>query len=99
MSQVDIQGRGTELTPPAMPVHTKTKLKCPCCGQKEMARVSRRGFLRERILPIAGLYPWQCAMCGEERLLRRRGVRIKNSPRRNDELEPGEAAGEHAHQH
>jgi len=88
------------LTPPGfLGSKTKTKLKCPRCGQKEMARVSRRGFWQERILPMFGRYPWQCAICGEERMLRRRGATIRKPARRSDEPESGETAGEHAHQH
>jgi hypothetical protein len=64
-----------------------------------MARVSRRGFWQERILPMFGRYPWQCAICGEERMLHRRGAKIRKATGRSEELEPGETAGEHAHQH
>ncbi len=64
-----------------------------------MARVSRRGFWQERVLPMLGRYPWQCAICGEERILRRRGVTIRKPVRQSDEAESAEAAGEHAHQY
>jgi hypothetical protein len=46
-----------------------------------------------------GRYPWQCAICGEERMLHRRGAKIRKATGRSEELEPGETAGEHAHQH
>jgi ribosomal protein L37AE/L43A len=46
----------------------KTKLQCPKCKERQMARIARRGFLRVRIFPLVGLFPWQCAMCGTERL-------------------------------
>ena len=48
---------------------------------------------------MLGRYPWQCAICGEERILRRRGVTIRKPVRQNDEAESAEAAGEHAHQY
>jgi hypothetical protein len=60
-----------------------------------MARVSRRGFWQERILPLLGRYPWQCAICGESRMLRRRGTTIRAAHGRSDELE----SGGHAHQY
>ena len=76
---------------------TKTKLKCPRCGQNEMARISRRGFWEERILPLFGRYPWQCAICGEERMLRRRGATIRKAePGLGDAAESGEASVERA---
>jgi ribosomal protein L37AE/L43A len=73
-------------------VLTKTKVLCPRCGAKEMARVSRQGFWQERVLPMFGRYPWQCAICGEERVLRRRGAVIRKAERKRSELE--EAAQE-----
>ena len=55
----------------------KTKLQCPKCKERQLARISRRGFLRERIYPLLGLFPWQCAICGNERLLfKRSGVTL-----------------------
>jgi hypothetical protein len=51
----------------------KAKLRCPKCEQVQLARIARRGFLRERFLPLLGLFPWQCAICGEELLIRNRG--------------------------
>ena len=48
------------------------KLKCPKCHQDQMARIARHGFLRNHIYPLLGLYPWQCAICGTQRLLRQR---------------------------
>ncbi len=74
---------------------TKTKLKCPKCGQREMARIARRGILRERVYPLLGMYPWQCPICGEELLLRRRGAKIRARAKE----ERSDTAVESAHQH
>jgi predicted RNA-binding Zn-ribbon protein involved in translation (DUF1610 family) len=63
----------------------KTKIQCPNCKQKEMARIARRGFLRLRIFPMLGLYPWQCAICGKEELHRRRGAVMRKSQRNPEE--------------
>ena len=55
----------------------RTKLRCPKCHQREMARIARAGFLRQRLLPLLGIFPWQCALCGQEALLRRRGSKSR----------------------
>jgi hypothetical protein len=67
---------------------SKAKVKCPKCKQKEMARISRRGFLQKRIFPLLGMYPWQCAICGEEKLLQRRGT----VTRKNERIDGGDDA-------
>jgi hypothetical protein len=59
---------------------TKTKLKCPKCHQRELARIARRGFLREHVLPLLGYFPWQCGFCGREELIRRRGKTVRRTP-------------------
>jgi hypothetical protein len=28
-----------------------------------MRRLNRRGYIREVILPLLGLYPWECVIC------------------------------------
>ncbi|MFP5227045.1 MAG: hypothetical protein ACLGXA_05405 [Acidobacteriota bacterium] len=54
-----------------------------------MARIARRGFLQERVFPLFGRYPWQCAICGAQRLLRRRGATIRRTDSRSEQREPG----------
>ncbi|HEX4309765.1 MAG TPA: hypothetical protein VHZ25_07035 [Acidobacteriaceae bacterium] len=49
-----------------------------------MARISRRGILQTRIFPLLGMYPWQCAICGEEKLLQRRGTVARKNEDGND---------------
>lgn len=51
----------------------RTKLRCPHCRQPHLARIARRGFFRQRVWPIFGLYPWECAICRREFLMRKRG--------------------------
>jgi hypothetical protein len=62
-----------------------------------MARIARRGLWQERVLPLFGRYPWQCAICGEERMLRRRGVTIRKAEPRRGDAESAEASAERAH--
>ena len=45
---------------------------CPECGADRVYRIERRGFLRRRVYPIFGFYPWQCKECGYEVVLRKR---------------------------
>jgi transposase-like protein len=50
---------------------------CPACGADRVYRIERRGFLRRRIYPIFGFYPWQCKECGYEVMLRKRNRKRK----------------------
>jgi len=52
----------------------KTKLVCPGCGHEQLARIARRGFLRKKVYPLFRFYPWECAMCRKEFLIRKRGA-------------------------
>jgi len=38
-----------------------------------VARIARRGFLRVHVFPKFGYYPWECAMCRREFMIRKRG--------------------------
>jgi hypothetical protein len=51
----------------------KTRLRCPKCRQEQLSRIARQGFLRNRIFPMFGYYPWECAICRRESLIRKRG--------------------------
>jgi len=57
-----------------------------------MARIARKGFLRQHLLPLLGIFPWQCALCGKELLIRRRGSKTsrKVAPFNDAELQVGE---------
>lgn len=60
----------------------KKKLMCPNCHREQLARIARRGFLRERFFPIFGYYPWECGMCRRQVLLRKRGGAYRKSSRK-----------------
>ena len=60
----------------------KKTLTCPNCRHQQLARIARRGFLRERLFPIFGFYPWECAMCRRQFLLRKRGAAYRKSSSR-----------------
>jgi ssDNA-binding Zn-finger/Zn-ribbon topoisomerase 1 len=53
--------------------HRRVKLQCPNCHQEQLARISRRGFLRKHVYPMFGYYPWECAICRHEYMIRKRG--------------------------
>jgi hypothetical protein len=50
-------------------------MKCPKCRIEGLYRIERHGFLRRKIWPLFGLYPWECKHCRKVTLLRSRGVR------------------------
>jgi hypothetical protein len=52
---------------------------CIWCGSKGLRRVHRTGFLRRRILPLFGFYPWECMSCRRKSLIRDDGRRDGSS--------------------
>jgi hypothetical protein len=44
-----------------------------------MHRIKREGFLRVKLAPLFGFYPWRCSACGTEHMFRDRGER-KSKP-------------------
>ena len=54
---------------------------CPTCKSCTATRISRRGFLQERIMPRLGYYPWKCGECGCSFLCRSRGHDVALSRR------------------
>ena len=49
-------------------------MHCRTCGEADLERVRRKGFLRRRIFPWFGFYPWLCQACGAVHLYRARSV-------------------------
>lgn len=52
----------------------RMKLRCPNCHQEQLARIARRGFMRQHVYSKFGFYPWECAICRREFLIRKRGA-------------------------
>lgn len=48
---------------------------CPKCKSPRIHRVKREGFVRVKLAPLFGYFPWECAACGKKQLLRTRGKR------------------------
>ncbi len=45
-------------------------MHCKTCGTS-MRRLSRRGFLQEKIYSWFGYYPWECPLCRKPTMLRK----------------------------
>jgi hypothetical protein len=59
----------------SIPVSEPTTCVCRVCGNPNMRRLARTGFLQRFILPWFGYYPWECFACRKTRLFRLRGKR------------------------
>ena len=46
---------------------------CLNCGNEQMRRLARRGFLQNKVYPLLGFYPWECLACRTIMMLRKRG--------------------------
>ncbi len=53
-----------------------TSAVCPTCGNRDLHRRARTGFLQNFIFPVLGYYPWECLSCRKTRMLRMRGRRV-----------------------
>ena len=61
---------------------------CPKCKSYRIRRIKREGFLRVRLAPLLGFYPWRCSTCGTVQLLKTRGRPVR---KRNGDKTYGEA--------
>jgi hypothetical protein len=61
---------------------------CPKCKSYRIRRIKREGFLRVRLAPLLGFYPWRCSTCGTVQLLKTRGRPVR---KRNADKVYGEA--------
>lgn len=43
------------------------KRKCFHCGSNEFRRINRQGFIERSVLPLIGLFPWECVLCRHRR--------------------------------
>jgi hypothetical protein len=51
----------------------KGPMQCQKCKRGELNRVSRAGLMQRLILPLLGLFPWECGVCKDRSLCRTRG--------------------------
>jgi hypothetical protein len=60
---------------------------CTKCKSYRIRRIKREGFLRKRLAPLLGFYPWRCSTCGTVQLLKTSG---RPARKRNAGNPPGE---------
>jgi hypothetical protein len=53
-------------------------MHCKKCGT-ELRRLVRESLLQRRVYPLFGFYPWECPLCRETILLRKRYARRRQS--------------------
>ena len=46
---------------------------CTKCRRGELSRVGRTGLVQRLILPLLGLFPWECGVCKDRSQRRMRG--------------------------
>jgi len=54
-----------------------SEFACPSCGSNKLRRLPRFGFLQQKVFPIFGFFPWECPICRQTRLYRKRGKRVR----------------------
>jgi len=59
-------------------VERRQGTQCPRCGSNYFRRMSRVGFLEERIYPLFGHFPWRCTGCGGNFLIKKRGQPMRH---------------------
>jgi hypothetical protein len=60
------------------------KKPCPNCDEIGLTRVTRHGFLQERVYPKFGMFPWECAQCRQVFLLKSRGRSYRRASPKNE---------------
>jgi len=68
---------------------------CTNCESYRIRRIKREGFLRVKLAPMFGYYPWRCSTCGTVQLLKSRGrpARKRNADRTYGEAQDIQQAG------
>jgi hypothetical protein len=71
------RSRGVTLTDASISISASDSPTCVCraCGDQHLRRLARIGFLQRYVLPLFGLYPWECFVCRKTRYFRVRGKR------------------------
>jgi len=53
-------------------------MQCTRCGS-EMRRLMRESFLQRKVYPLFGYYPWECPICRQPILFKKRVARKRRS--------------------
>ena len=62
---------------------------CTNCKSSRVRRIKREGFLRKKLAPLFGFYPWRCSNCGTVQMLKMRGRPTRRRKAGNPPVEPG----------
>ncbi len=62
------------------PVDGTSEFACPDCGSRHLRRLPRQGFMQLKVYPFFGYFPWECPICRQTRLYRKRGKRTHRAP-------------------
>lgn len=60
-------------------VEEGTGVRCPACGYKRVHRLERKGFMQLNVYPLFGYYPWECGMCRQLFMIKKRYRRKRRS--------------------
>jgi hypothetical protein len=61
---------------------------CTYCKSYRIRRIKREGFLRRKLAPLFGFYPWRCSNCGAVQMLKMRGRPVRKRSTGNPPGEP-----------
>jgi hypothetical protein len=53
-----------------------TAKMCRHCGSGRLRRLNRRGWMQTSLLPLLGIFPWECVICRNRVFCRNDGHRI-----------------------
>jgi DNA-directed RNA polymerase subunit RPC12/RpoP len=59
-------------------VEQQNGMKCPNCAT-DLRRIPRETFLQRKIYPLFGYYPWECPLCREPIMIKKRYQRRRRS--------------------
>ena len=60
-----------------------SKRPCKQCGSGHMRRLNRRGWTQLQLLPMLGIFPWECTLCRSRTFRRDNGQRAHREPALN----------------
>jgi ssDNA-binding Zn-finger/Zn-ribbon topoisomerase 1 len=60
------------MSPLEKELEIRTDMQCPECGANRVRRMQRVGFLQNTVFPFFGYYPWECTLCREPFLAKKR---------------------------
>jgi hypothetical protein len=59
----------------------KMEMKCRKCSN-DLRRIQRESFMQREVYPLFGYYPWECPLCREPLLIKKRYLGSRRSRHR-----------------